>query len=590
MEHRLWRVCVGVLLGGLAAAGARGEEAIGAVAGADAAFRALADDYFDNYYLPTNPSAATQLGIHRYDSQFENFSHAELLREIAALKGYAARVAAVDPVPLSEPVRADRALLLASIQSALLTDEQIRPLEKNPDVYSSSITASAYLLAQRDFAPPNERLRALIAREKQMPAALQFARQNLSNPPRIFTSIALEQLPGDVGFFEHDLPLAFAKADDAGLQQQFATANGAVIAALRDYQHWLEQLLRHSHGDFRLGAKVFADKLRYDEMVDTPLPQLLAIGLADLHSNQQHFARVAKQLEPDKTARQVLAELALDHPAPADLLPAFKATFDGLVSFIDAHHIVTVPASTLPILRETPAFMRATTFASMDPPGPFETTATEAYFNVTPTEPDWSAERVAGFMAQFNYPVISNVTVHEAFPGHYVQFLWFKQFHDRVRQIIYANSNVEGWAHYCEQMMLDEGFGQTGSSAAEQRAAARLRLGQLQDALLRDARFIVSIQMHTGKMSIDQAVQYFVREGYQSKEVGLVETQRGTGDPTYLYYTLGKLQIMKLRADLKAREGEAFSLQSFHDRFLQQGGVPIKLVRRAMLQDDSPTL
>ena len=191
-------------------------------------------------------------------------------------------------------------------------------------------------------------------------------------------------------------------------------------------------------------------------------------------------------------------------------------------------------------------------------------------------------------MAQLSYPVISNIAVHEAYPGHYIQFLWMHGIDDRVRKLIGASSNSEGWAHYCEQMMLDEGYGQSG--AGDERQAKWLRLGQLQDALLRDARYIVGIKMHTGAMSMQQAVDFFVSEGYQSREVGEVETKRGTSDPTYLYYTLGKLQIMKLRADLQAREGADFSLQRFHDEFMQQGFPPIKLVRRALLHDDSPTL
>jgi hypothetical protein len=309
-----------------------------------------------------------------------------------------------------------------------------------------------------------------------------------------------------------------------------------------------------------------------------------------MRHNQAEFARVARELEPDKSARQVLAELALDHPLPDKLLDSFRASFDGLIAFITDHQIITVPSTVRPILRETPPFMRATTFASMDTPGPFEPSAQEAYFNVTLPEPGWDAHRIAGFMAQFNYPVISNVVVHEAYPGHYIQFLWMHGIDDRVRKLVGASSNAEGWAHYCEQMMLDEGYGQPGTGATDERQSKLLRLGQLQDALLRNARYIVAIKLHTGQMSFNQAVDFFVQQGYQSREVGLVETKRGTSDPTYLYYTLGKLQIMKLRTDLAARQGSSFRLQQFHDAFMQQGFPPLKLVRRALLQDNSPTL
>ncbi|MDQ2924165.1 MAG: DUF885 domain-containing protein, partial [Acidobacteriota bacterium] len=249
-----------------------------------------------------------------------------------------------------------------------------------------------------------------------------------------------------------------------------------------------------------------------------------------------------------------------------------------------------------PTLEETPPFERATTFASMDPPGPFETHSTKAYFNVTLPEKNWTPEHVAEHMASFNVGTIISTSVHEAYPGHYVQFLWQDHFPSKVRKLIGANTNIEGWAHYCEQMMLDQGYGQPGAGAKDEREAKLIRLGQLQDALLRDARFVNSIKLHTGlgeasgQWSMAQAIDLFVKEGYQSRSVGEVETKRGTGDPTYLYYTLGKLEIMKLREDLKAKQGTQFKLQQFHDDFMRQGPAPIKIIRKQMLHDDSPVL
>ncbi len=490
-----------------------------------------------------------------------------------------------------DPVSADLDMVESSIRAQLLALETIRMWEKDPDVYSNTASNAAFVLMERKFAPPDDRLRSLIAREKQMPGLLDQARDNLKNPPHIYTEIAIEQLPGIVSFFEHDVPLAFADAESPALKAEFAQSNAAVIAALKSYLDWLRNdLLPRSNGDFRIGAETFSKKLEYDEMVDLPLPKLLDIGWADLRKNQQHFNEVAKELEPDKDPRAVLEELGSMHPAPDRLLASFRATFDGLVSFIRAHHIVTIPSDVRPTLEETPPFMRATTFASMDTPGPFETHATEAYFNVTLPDPSMTPKEVDGYMHSFNIGTIISTAVHEAYPGHYVQFLWVPQAPSRVRKILGANTDVEGWAHYCEQMMLDEGYGQPGAGAKDERESKFLRLGQLQDALLRDARFIVGIGMHTGSMTYDQAVEFFQKEGYQSKETAEVETKRGTSDPTYLYYTLGKLEIMKLREDVKKKEGDKFSLEQFHDDFLRQGFPPIKIVRQAMMGDDSPTL
>jgi uncharacterized protein (DUF885 family) len=444
---------------------------------------------------------------------------------------------------------------------------------------------------ERKFASPDERLRSLIAREEQMPGLLAEARVNLKNPPRVYTEIAIEQLPDIVSFFEKDVPLAFADAKDPAVKAEFAHTNAAVIAGLKSYLDWLKtDLLAKSNGDFRIGAETFSKKLQYDEMVDIPLDKLLEIGWADLRKNQAHFKEVAKELEPNKTPNAVLEELGENHPAPDHLLDAFRATFDGLVSFIRAHHIVTIPSDVRPIVEETPPFMRATTFASMDTPGPFETHATEAYFNVTLPDPKMTPAEVEGYMHAFNVGTVISTAVHEAYPGHYIQFLWLPQAPSRVRKLLGANTDVEGWAHYTEQMMLDEGYGQPGAGAKDERESKFLRLGQLQDALLRNARFIVGIEMHTGKMSMEEAEEFFQKEGYQSKETAVVETKRGTGDPTYLYYTLGKLEIMKLREDMKKKQGASFSLEEFHNNFLKQGFPPVKIVREALLGDDSPTL
>jgi uncharacterized protein (DUF885 family) len=556
-------------------------------------FATVSDQFFDQVYFHYSPTNGTLVGYHQYDSQLEDFSRKSIDAEIAALKSFEQRIEAIHPdadaanfVP-----RSDREIVLANIHSQLLTLETIRPWEKNADNYSSTCANGAFVLMERKFASPNERLRSLIAREKQIPALLNEARVNLKNPPHIFTEIAIEQLPDIISFFEHDVPLAFADANDPALKTEFAQTNAAVIAGLKSYLNWLKSdVLARSNGDFRIGAQTFSTKLKYDEMVDIPLDKLLEIARADMRKNQDHFKQVAHELEPTKEPSAVLEDLGKQHPAPGQLMDAFRATFDGLVSFIRTHHILTIPSDVRPIVEETPPFMRATTFASMDTPGPFEAHATEAYFNVTLPEKSMTPAQVEGYMHSFNIGTVISTAVHEAYPGHYVQFLWLPQAPSKVRKLLGANTNVEGWAHYTEQMMLDNGYGQPGSGAKVEREAKFLRLGQLQDALLRNARFIVGIEMHTGKMSIEQAEDFFQKEGYQSKETAVVETKRGAGDPTYLYYTLGKLQIMKLRDDVKKKEGAAFSLEKFHDDFLKQGFPPIKIVREAMLGDDSPTL
>jgi len=554
-------------------------------------FQKVSDEYFDQVYFPNQPTSGTVAGYHQYDSKLEDFSQTRINAEVAALNDFDKRVSAIPAASLDQTTRGDRQIILGEIHSRLLTLQTIRPWANNADNYSSSCANAAFTLMERKFAPADDRLRSLIAREKQMPGLIAEARTNLQNPPRIFTEIAIEQLPDIVSFFQHDVPAAFADAQDAALKSEFAQTNAAVISALNGYLAWLKSdLLPRSNGDFRIGAATFSKKLQYDEMVDLPLPKLLEIGYADMHQNQKHFAEVAHELEPNKTPREVLEELGSRHPAPGQLIPAFTATFSSLLDFIRSHHIVTIPSDVRPVVEETPPFMRATTQASMDSPGPYETHATTSYFNVTLPDPSMTPAQVEGYMHSFNIGTVISTSVHEAYPGHYTQYLYSFRFPSRVRKILSANTNVEGWAHYTEQMMLDNGYGQPGAGARDEREARFFRLGQLQDALLRNARFIVGIQMHTGNMSYEQAVEFFQKEGYQPKETAEVEAKRGAGDPTYLYYTLGKLEIMKLRGDLMKKQGAAFSLQKFHDEFLSQGLPPIKIVREAMLGDDSPAL
>ena len=571
--------------------------------GAPQTFTFLSDQYFSDVYFRFAPTAATSAGLHLYDNQLEDYSAASIQKHVAALHDYEKKIAAIDPTALDASIAADRDILINNIRSQLLTLEVIRPWENNPDTYSSGITNSIFVIMERPYAPINARLRAAIAREKLIPQVFVEARKNLKNPPHIYTEIALEQINDLISFFQTDVPNAFLSgpgaATDQDARSDFAKSNAAVIEALQSYAAWMKSdLLPRSNGDFRLGADTFRKKLADDEMVDIPLDRLLQIAFDDLHKNQAEFARVAKEVDPTKTPTEVLAELATIHPAPDKLLSAFRDTFNSLITFIETHHIITIPSTVEPTLEETPPFMRATTQASMDSPGPFETHSTKAYFNVTLPEKDWTQQHIAEHMAAFNVGTIISTSVHEAYPGHYVQFLWQDQFPSKIRKVLGANTNIEGWAHYTEQMMLDEGYAAAPPNAtpAQIREAHLIRLGQLQDALLRDARFVNAIKLHTGegepdgKWTIQQSVDFFVKQGYQSPSIALVETKRGTSDPTYLYYTLGKLEIMKLRDDLKKKEGPAFNLEQFHDDFMRQGFAPIKVIRKAMLHNDSPVL
>jgi uncharacterized protein (DUF885 family) len=548
----------------------------------DAEFSKLADSYFDEQLFRFDPVQGTSAGFHQYDALLPSGARAEIESQIAGLKKWEAGVRNFDPRGLSPGVASDRELVLAQIQGQLLSLESIRMWEKSPDSYSSGVTNAIFVIMSRNFAPAPERLKTVIARERLIPRVFAAARENLKNPPQIYTQIALEQMPGLVSFFEKDVPLAFKQVTDAPLLAEFQKTNRGVIDGLHAYENWLKNdLLPRSHGDFRIGAANYRSKLLFDEMVDIPLDRLLAIGNEDLRRNQAEFKRVAAQIDARRAPQQILEELERDHPPADKLLQSLRDVLGGLRDFIETRHIVTIPSSVMPIVEETPPFMRALTTASMDTPGPYEKVAKEAFFNVTLPDPHWTAKQVEEYLEDFNRGTIISTATHEAYPGHYTQFLWFQNLPTKTRKLIGCGTNAEGWAHYSEQMMLDEGYG---------KGDLKLRLGQLQDALLRDARYIVGLQMHTGQMTFDQGVEFFVKEGYQTRPIAEKETKRGTSDPTYLVYTLGKLEILKLREDYKKMKGARYTLGEFHDSFMKQGAAPIKIVRRALLGNESPVL
>src|SRR5262249_45203053 len=287
----------------------------------DQAFAALADQYFDQYYFKFNPTAGTAAGFHQYDNQLEDYSRATIGKQIAMLKDCQKLVAKVDAHQLSPGTRVDHWLLTNDINGRLLALENIRMWEKTPDTYSGNITNSIFVIMSRTFAPPEERLKSVIAREKKIPAVFQAARQNLKNPPPIFVDVALEQIPGIISFFQKDVSEAFKDVKDPALRKEFQASNQKVIVELKSYQHWIEKDLKpRAHGDFRIGADNYRKKLLYDEMVDIPLDRLLEIGMANLRQNQQAFKETAAKIDPTKTPQQILEELEKDHPAPDKLL------------------------------------------------------------------------------------------------------------------------------------------------------------------------------------------------------------------------------------------------------------------------------
>ena len=543
-----------------------------------ARFHSVADTYLRGYY-EFNPTEATALGLHEYDSKLESRSPESVATEIKRLRGALAELARINSNLLPPDSRYDYLTLASHARGQLLELEDIRMWQRDPNVYNRLAAASIDNILKRNYAPIDQRLDAVLARDREITRLLNEARVNLDNPPKIYTETALAQVRGSLDYFTRVVPQMIERAGggrlNAARRAQIEASNQNVISALNSFADWLARdLLPRSFGEFSIGEENFRRKLLFDEMVETPIAQLIRDGERELRRTQEEMRELAEEITPGRGVVYALQSIGRDHPSADGLIGDTRAELDRIRAFVRTQNILTAPARENLIVNETPEYARSTSFASMDSPGPFERTATEAYFYVTPPDAEWDARRRDEHLSFYNRFALPVIAIHEVYPGHYYQYLALKQQPSRVRTALSSASFVEGWAHYCEQMMLDEGFG--GNNP-------KLRLAQLNLALLRLARYLVGLRMHTGGMTYEQGVQFFMSEGYQERVNAEREARRGTLDPTYLVYTLGKMEILKLREEWKTRLGASFNLGEFHDRLLSFGMPPIKIIRLAML-------
>ena len=408
---------------------------------------------------------------------------------------------------------------------------------------------------------------------------IQSARDNIKDPPGIFVKVGLESMRGTQRFIDEDLPRAFGDLGDLHLLGDLADASTEASAAIGGYIDYLEKdLAPRSKGSFRLGREKFEQKLRLDEGLTLDADRLLAIAMRELRQTQDEFRRVASRMDGgDPMAAWNKAKQ--DHPPAGQLVPVAQQQLDELVAFLNRQRIVSIPPGAPVAVAPTPRFYRWT-FASMWTPGPFEARALKAFYYITDVEPGWPAERKSEHLRDFNYGALWAISIHEVFPGHFLHYQHLRQVESKLRKSILFSSTacVEGWAHYCEQMMVDEGF---------RRDDPHVRLGQLAEALIRLCRFVVGIRLHCEDLSVEQGVRFFREEAYLEEASARREAERGTFDPSYILYTAGKLMILKLREDYKAHAGAKYSLRAFHDQLLGNGTVPLWLHRALLLGDQN---
>ena len=543
--------------------------------GSSPEFAQLVDEYFAARFAYA-PSRATAVGFHELDASLEDLSRERIEEQIAGLKRFQARLSAIDRDRLSFDEAIDARLIGNGINAALLDLTVVRSWERNPMVYAGLPGSAIDSLMKRDFAPGPERLRSAIARLSQVPRIYAAARQNLTNPPKELTDVALRMARGSAGFLEGAVAqwAKTAAGGDAGLLRQFEEARGPALASAREFVDWLQvDLSPRSRGSYAIGAAAFLAKLEYEEMVTLPLPELLARGETQLAKDHAAFLQTAREIDPSRSAGEVMKSISDEHPTADDLIASVARSVEAAREFIVAKEIVTVPSEVRVKVAPTPPYARSGSFASMDTPGPYERKATEAFYYVTPVEPEWDEKHKEEHLRLYNPWVVGMINVHEAYPGHYLQFLYAPRFPTKTRKLARSSSNSEGWAHYAEQMAVDHGFGNGNP---------KMRLAQLQEALLRDCRYVVGIQLHTAGWTVEQGAKLFVEQGFQEPANAYEESRRGAYNPTYLYYTLGKLEIQELAREYMARKGA--SLKQFHDAFVTQGPLPIPLIRQILLR------
>ncbi len=543
-----------------------------------ARFNQIADEYLKGYYS-FNPSAATSAGLHEYDSQLETRSREAVAREVRRLRDTIGLLTRINPIVLPEETRYDYLVLMSHARGQLLDLQDIRAWERDPNVYNQLISEGVDNILKRNYAPIEQRLNSVLAREREIVRLLGEARANLDAPPRIYTETAIAQARGSIEYFSRVVPQMIERAGggrmSAARKAEFETVNNGVIVAIRSFSEWLERdLLPRSTGSFAIGAENYRRKLLYDEMVETPIAQLIIEGERELRRTQEEMRVLAEEVAPGKGIQAALRALGREHPSASGLVGDTRSELDRIRAFVRTNNILAPSGKENLTVEETPEYARSVSFASMDSPGAFERVATEAYYYVTPPDSQWDERRKEEHLSFYNRYTLPVISIHEVYPGHYYQYLALKRQPSRVRVALSSASFVEGWAHYCEQMMLDEGFG--GNNP-------KLRLAQLSMALLRLCRYLVGLRLHTDGMTYEEGVDFFMREGYQERVNAEREARRGTLDPTYLVYTLGKMQILKLREEYRQLMGASFNIGEFHNRLLSYGMPPVKIIRLAML-------
>lgn len=548
---------------------------------ADAQFTELSEDILTGM-LAWSPQTAVSLGFHEYDGQINTLHRDSIEKELARLKRFDNSLKAIDTASLNRTMYFDFRLLQSSVKNMIFQMEEISPYTRNPIEYARALDVSIYI--KRNFAPLEERLESVIAIEKKAAELFTSARSNLGDSlPKPFIETAIQIAKGSAEFLKNDLILALSEEKNDSLMSAFRVANDEAITELKMFAGYLEkEKLPKANNSYALGREKYKKMLLYDEGILLEPEIILEAGTNELVKEQAVFKAMALIINPDKTPVEVYNDIRQEHSTAESLLPDIRKNVESIRKFLIDSSIISVPAEARIFVEETPKFARSTSTASMDTPGPFEKKATEAFYYITPVDSSWTSLQKEDWLSMFNKYTTDLITIHEVYPGHYIQSIHLNSSNaTKIEKIFQSYAFNEGWAHYAEKMMIDEGYGNNGDIIL----AAKYNLAQSGEALLRLCRLCVSVKMHCEGMSVDDATRFFMEYSNQGEKPSRQEAIRGTFDPGYLYYSLGKMMMLNLREDYKKQEGDNFSLQKFHDLVLEYGAPPFELLREKLLKD-----
>lgn len=546
-------------------------------------FASVVDQYLDDF-ARRHPSIAAGNGLHQHDDRLDDFSVEAITREIAELKATQTTLVSFDSTSLTADERVDRRILLGVIDGWLLEQETLANWRRNPMLYASALSDGVHNLMTMENAPAPVRMRRIMSKLQGVPSLLAAARENIVNPPRIFAERGLGMMKNASVMLGADLDLAFAAEHGTPLMDSLRTTADAARRDIDAYASWFEQqVLPTATGDWRVGGDAVARRYRGEELIDVPLPELVALGERELRNYQEQFREAAVRLAPGKDPLQTWLTVRRTHPRRGEVVAATQAIVDSLTTFVREKDLADVPAGERVVVAPAQPFSLG--FASMHASPPLEDPPVKSFYYITDADSTQPLAAQEAWLERYNYASLAITSAHEAMPGHWLHAVHMRQTPGKVRRIWIGlnpfpqpSSGQDGWAHYTEQLVVEQGY---------KNSDPRYVLAQLSDALTRVCRLLSGIRLHTGEWTLEQAQACFEKEAYVATPAAKREAERGTYDPTYGGYFLGKRGMLTLRRDVQAKEGAAFSLKQFHERVMKNGIAPIWAHRQLLLPGDT---